>query len=80
MTENSNKNRGHAFVEYHDSSNAKEAVKHLNGYSLQDTKIKVQFNTKQPPWYAGNGNNNRSKFTLKNLQSPDDRISQKRHF
>ena len=67
MTENSNKNRGHAFVEYHDSSNAKEAVKHLNGYSLQDTKIKVQFNTKQPPWYAGNGNNNRSKFTLKNL-------------
>ena len=64
MTEHLNKNRGHAFVEYQDPSHAKEAVKHLNGYSLQDTKIKVQFNTKQPPWYAGNGHNNRSMSTL----------------
>eukprot|EP00116_Pleurobrachia_bachei_P006143 sb/3466405/ len=56
MSENSNKNKGHAFIEYTDPAHAKEAVKQLNGYQLRETKIKVQFNTKQPPWYAHNQN------------------------
>ena len=44
MSENSNKNKGHAFIEYTDPAHAKEAVKQLNGYQLRETKIKVQFN------------------------------------
>ena len=63
MNEQTQKNQGYAFIEYMDSNNAKEAVKNLNGYPLQDTKLKVQFNTKQPPWYANSYN--RSKFHKK---------------
>ena len=60
MNENATKNRGHAFVEYQDPAHAKEAVKQLNGYALHETKIKVQFNTKQPPWYSGSYHSSRS--------------------